>query len=59
MDLLKKTHKKIELKYTKQETFNPNNFNNEWLDEGTNSRKKVPIKGKIVIKINKFVTLNK
>jgi len=59
MDLLKKTHKSIELKYTQQETFKAKDFNSEWLDVGTNNNNKVPAKGKIMIKINRFVTLNK
>ena len=59
MDLLKKTHKNIELKQTQQETFKAKNFNNEWFDAGTNNNNKVPTIGRIVTIINKFVTLNK
>lgn len=59
IDLLKKTHKKRETTYAKQDTFKAIDFNKEWFDEGTNSRKNVPIKGNIKTKINKFVTFNK
>ena len=59
IDLLKKTHKNTEIIYTKQETFKAKSFKNEWLEAGTHNKKKVPTKGKIMIKTNKFVQLNK
>ena len=59
IDLLKKTHKNKEITNTKQEIFKAIAFNNEWFEEGTNNRKKAPIKGNTKIKINKFVTFSK
>ena len=58
-DLLKKTHKNKEITYSKQDTFNAIDFNKKWFEEGTKSKKNVPIKGNTKITINKFAAFNK
>ena len=59
MDLLKKTHKNKEITYDKQDAFKVIDFNNRWLEAGTNNKKKVPIKGNIIISTNKLEMFNK
>jgi len=59
MDLLKKTHKNKEITYDKQDTFKVIDFNNKWLEAGTNNKKKVPIKGNTIISTNKLEMFNK
>ena len=58
IDLLKKTHKNKEIIYKKQDTFKAIDINNEWFEAGTNSKRKVPIKGNNMIKTNKLGTSN-
>jgi len=59
VDLLKNTHKNNEIIYIKLDTFKAKNFKSEWLDAGTNNKKKVPTKGSIKMKTNKFAIFNK
>ena len=59
IDLLKKTHKKSEITYKRQDTFKAVDFNNEWLEDGTHNKKKVPIKGSAKRNTSKFVKFNK
>jgi len=56
---LKKTHRSKEARYEKQDVFKAIDFNNEWLEAGTNNRRKTPIKGKIKRVTSKLVIFNK
>ena len=59
IDLLKKIHKNNDITYVKQDTFNAIDFNNEWFEEGTHNKRKVPTKGNAVIKTNKLAIFSK
>ena len=59
IDLLKKTHKNKETTYEKQDIFKAIDFNNEWLEAGTNNKRKTPIKGNIKMITSKLVIFNK
>ena len=58
IDLLKKNHKNKELRYKKQAIFKAISFSKEWFELGTNNNTKIPIKGNIKRKTNKFDTSN-
>lgn len=58
IDLLKKTHKNKEIIYIKQDVFKAIDFNNEEFEVGTNSKKKILIKGNTIRKTNKLGTSN-
>lgn len=59
IDLLKKTHKNNDITYKIQDTFKAVDFSNEWLEEGTNNKKKVPSKGNTRRNASKLVKFNK
>jgi len=59
IDLLKKIHKNKETINTKQDIFRAIDFNNEWFEAGTNSKRKTPIKGSVKLNTSKLVIFNK